>query len=101
MKVRFTSRAADDLESALTHYGQVGHDVDTRFRLDFDSALERMVMFPNGAPPVEGFPGLRRARMRRFPYGIFYRPTVDTLVVIRVLHSKMERTRALPGSEAE
>lgn len=87
MKIRFVSRAVNDLEATLRHYGELGTDLRPRFRVDFDAALERLVMFPNGAPPVEGFPGLRRARMRRFPYGIFYRPDAEELLILRVLHA--------------
>lgn len=95
MEIRFTTRAVGDLEAILGRLGEFGTDVPARFRSDFDAALERMAMFPLGAPPVDGFPGLRRARVRRFPYGIFYRPGEDDLVVLRVLHGKQDRAAAL------
>lgn len=95
MRVGFTSRAVGDLEAVLSHYGDLHDELPTTFLVDFDSALERLMMFPNGAPPVEGFPGMRRARMRRFPYGIFYRPGDAATVVIRVLRTKQDRATGL------
>jgi toxin ParE1/3/4 len=93
--VRFTSRAVGDLEAALSHYGDIGSGLRMGFGADYESAIERLIMFPNGAPPVEGFPGVRRARMRRFPCGIFYRAGTDESVVMRVLHAKQDRAVAL------
>ncbi|MHA7127619.1 hypothetical protein ACRTEC_14710 [Janibacter indicus] len=42
-------------------------------------------------------PGLRRARMRQFPYGVFYRPGTDDLVTVRVLHTRQDQGPTLPG----
>jgi len=95
VKVRLTSRAVADLEDAVQVYGEIGPELSLGFRDDLDSAIERIEMFPRGAPPVDGFPGVRRARMRRFPYGIFYRPDVEASLVIRVLHTKREHAAAL------
>jgi toxin ParE1/3/4 len=93
--VRFTSRAVGDLDAVLNHYDDIGPDLRMGFGADFESAIERLIMFPNGAPPVEGLPGVRRARMRRFPYGIFYRPGTEESVVLRVVPAKQHRATAL------
>ena len=42
-------------------------------------------------------PGLRRARMRQFPYGVFYRPGTDDLVIVRVLHTRQDQGPTLPN----
>jgi plasmid stabilization system protein ParE len=34
--------------------------------------------------------------MRRFPYGVFYRDTDETLIVVRVLHNARDTVRHLP-----
>lgn len=84
-----------DLEAAGDYYADIDPRLSTRFVDDVDAAIERIVMFPLGAPPVDGFDELRRARMQRFPYGIFYQPThAGDLIVVRVLHSR----RLLPNS---
>lgn len=94
--MRFTALAVVDLEAAVLYYSEISPELGLQFRAELDSAIERIRMFPRGAPTVDGFPGLRRARMRRFPYGMFYRPGVEESVVIRVLHSKREQDTELP-----
>lgn len=92
MKVRLAARAVSDLEQAADHYdGQVA-GLGAEFLRAFDTALERLQLFPEGAPPVDGFPGVRRARVRRFPYGVFYRPEAEELIVLRVHHARRDRT---------
>lgn len=72
MKVRTTRDAASDLVSARRYDAATDPVLRERFLDDFDVMIERIVVFPDSAPPVEGFSALRRTRMRRFPYGVFY-----------------------------
>ncbi|GAB3199640.1 hypothetical protein GCM10027062_16860 [Nocardioides hungaricus] len=91
MTVRLGRLAIRDLERAREYYG---HDdgLSAGLLADLDRVIERMQAFPNGAPPVEGFPGVRRARMRRFPYGVFYRVLgPDSIEVLRIVHAARER----------
>lgn len=97
MTIRLTRLAAEDLETAHAHYDSVDPDLGRRFVADLDLVMERLQTFPHGAAPVEGFPGLRRARMRQFPYGVFYRPGTDDLVIVRVLHTRQDQGPTLPG----
>lgn len=85
--VVLSGHAVDDLTEARDHYASIGPELGDDFMAAIDAVMERISVFPNGAPSVSGFPGLRRARVRRFPYGVFYRPGVNgPSVVIRVLH---------------
>lgn len=43
--------------------------------------------FPRGAAPVDGFPDVRRARMRPLPYGMFYGLDAGDILILRVLHT--------------
>lgn len=91
MKVRLSRHAVSDLQDACDHYAEADPALRDRFLADLDLVVDRMETFPNGAPPVEGFPGLRRARMRQFPFGVFYRVEGSgDLVIIRVLHTKQD-----------
>ncbi len=98
MRIVLTPHAVGDVEEACDHYAGIDPKLSPRFADDVDAAIERIVMFPRGAPAVDGFDKLRRARMRRFPYGIFYQqtPTGD-LLVVRVLHSRRHYPDALEG----
>ncbi|MEE6282481.1 type II toxin-antitoxin system RelE/ParE family toxin [Georgenia sunbinii] len=102
MRIRFTAHAVVDLERAHDYYAQIDPELGERFLADVDAAVERLEMFPAGAPPVEGFDEMRRARMRHLPYGVFYRcsDTETELLVIRVLHSRRHHPDILehPGS---
>ena len=96
MRVVLTQHAAKDAENAYDYYAAFDPELSARLAEDVDAAVERMVMFPRGAPVVEGFDGIRRARVRRFPYGIFYQQTpAGDLLVVRVLHSRRHAPRAL------
>ncbi len=87
VRVVLGEHAVDDLRRARDHYAAIDLALSDDFALAFDAVLERIRIFPHGAPPVDGFPGLRRARMRRFPYGVFYRDADETMTVVRVLHN--------------
>lgn len=83
MRIVLTRHAGGDVEKACDYYAGIDPELSARFADDVDTAIERIVMFPRGAPAVEGFDEARRARMRRFPYGIFYQqdPAGDLLIV--------------------
>jgi len=97
MRVRFTDRAVSDLAEVLEHYDAIDSGLGTRFTTEVDAAVDRVRMFPMGAAPVAGAAGVRRARLRRFPYGVVYRaPDSDEEVwVLRVLHMKRDLLPAL------
>lgn len=98
VKIVLGEHAQDDLREARDYYAAIDAALSTGFAEAFDSVLERIAMFPHGAPPVDGFRGLRRARMKRFPHGVFYRDTSnvgDPLVVVRVLHSARDAAQHL------
>lgn len=82
----------------MDYYVRLDPEIGTPFLRDLDAVIDRIAMFPQGAPPVDGFEHLRRARMRRFPYGIFYQlPTNGSLLVVRVLHTRRDTPGALEG----
>ena len=95
LKVLLGEHAVDDLRRARDHCSAIDPALGDDFADAFDAVVERMRIFPHGAPPVDGFAGLRRARMRRFPYGVFYRDSGEPLVVVRVLHHARDTARHL------
>lgn len=95
LRILLSAHAVDDLSRARDYYAAIEPSLGEAFAEAFDAAVKRIRAFPHGASPVDGFPGLRRARMRRFPYGVFYRDTGDPLVVVRVLHNARDTERHL------
>lgn len=95
-RLRLTQHAVRDLKEISEHYSGIAAALGARFTADLDVAIERMTLFPHGAPPVEGFKGLRRTRMRHSPYGIFYQQAeTGELLIVRVLHSRRHHPGAL------
>ncbi len=97
MRIRLTARAVVDLENARDYYSAINPELGLRFLSDVDAAMDRLATFPAGAPPVEGFDDLRRARLRHFPYGVFYQHSHagNDLLVVRVLHTRRDHPPAL------
>ena len=98
MTVVLGEHAIDDLRRARDRYAQVDPALSERFADAVDAVIARIMAFPHGAPPVDGFPGLRRARVRRFPYGVFYRDSPDgdpVILVVRVLHGSRDTSAHL------
>ena len=96
VRVVLGEHAVDHLRRARDRYAAIDPALSGDFALGFDAVVERIRIFPHGAPPVDGLPGLRRARMRRFPYGVFYRDTDETMIVVRVLHNARDTVQHLP-----
>lgn len=96
VRIVLGEHAVDDLRRACDHYAAIDPALSDDFALAFDAVVERIRIFPHGASPVDGLPGLRRARMRRFPYGVFYRDTDETMIVVRVLHNARSPVQHLP-----
>lgn len=98
MRVVLGGHAVDDLRRVRDYYARIDPCLSEDFAAAFDTALERIQAFPHGAPPVEGFPDLRRARMRRFPYGVFYQDIggEPVILVVRVLPGSRNAGRHLP-----
>lgn len=89
MRIILTPQAVSDIEGAVDYYAGLDGELGARFVDDLDATIARIAMFPRGSSPVDGFDELRRARMRRFPYGLFYEPTqAGDLLVVRILHSR-------------
>lgn len=97
MRVRLTPRAVADVDDAVRHYDGVAVGLGHDFIQQLDAVVERLQVFPQGAPPVEGVPGVRRARLRRFPYGLFYVVEDDELIMLRVLHARTDASGELDG----
>ena len=83
--------AAEDLREAREHYLGIDPALARGLGEEFSLVVERLEMFPSSGRPVEGVDGVRRARMRRYPYGVFYRlADPDEVRILRVLHTRRD-----------
>lgn len=98
--VVLTLSAVADLRDARAGYGRIEASLADAFALAMEQVIERLELFPRSGTPVEGFDDLRRFRVRRFPYGVFYRfSDPDEVRVLRVLHDRRDRSAELSPTE--
>ncbi len=82
--VIITPAAEADIAEARDWYNSVSPELAPDFRSALDDALGRIADRPNAYALVAH--GLRRAFLRRFPHGVFYRSQVEAIQVVAVLH---------------
>jgi len=80
--------AEADLKEAYCWYERQRDGLGADFLLCFEDALERVRRSPVLYPLVHKT--VRRAWMRRFPYGLFYVVEEQMVVVIGVFHARRE-----------
>jgi len=59
-----------------------------RFTAEIETVVERIAAAPQQFPVV--FRDVRRARCRRFPYGLFFRVVNGTAYVVACFHSSRD-----------
>ncbi len=88
LPVIVTPEAENDLVESKRWYDRQRPGLGQEFVLCVEEALERIRRIPQGASEVH--PGIRRAVVRRFPYGVFYRVDVDQIAVIAIYDCRRE-----------
>jgi plasmid stabilization system protein ParE len=88
LPVFLTAEAEADLdEAALWYEGRsagLGSDLVARVRATLDKISDTPALYP------ELHAGLRRAAVKRFPYGVFYRVRADRVEVVGVFHDRRD-----------
>jgi plasmid stabilization system protein ParE len=77
--------AEADLNDAVAWYQLVGEGVEHEFIRAFDARLAAICRNPAQYPLIHQ--NVRRALLRKFPYGVFYFVYDDTVVVIACFHT--------------
>ena len=87
--------AAAEIQEAFDWYEAQSKGLGTAFRDSLDAAFDRILDNPNQYATVHRT--IRRALVRRFPYGVFYLVEAKRIVVLAVFHGgrdpKQWRTR--------
>jgi plasmid stabilization system protein ParE len=78
--------AEADLDDAAAWHERRSNGLGAQLVSEVRSALERVVDQPLGYPELR--PGVRRAQVRRFSYGIFYRVRAGRVEVIGIFHDR-------------
>ena len=82
--VTFRPQARDDIDSALSWYGDERPALALAFAESLDAVIERISETPLQFPAVHG--EVRRALLGRFPYAVFFVMVPDQIHVLGVLH---------------
>lgn len=88
MSYSFHPHAEKELEDVENYYDGISEDLGDRFRAQIESALSRIIQFPNAWQPLTKT--VRRRRLIDFPYGIVYRVKTDEIRILAVMHLHRE-----------
>ena len=78
--------ASDDIGSALWWYERIDPSLAFRFISEGNTTIDRIAQFPFRFPVYNG--AVRRARLKRFPYAIYYSVDHEEVLVKAILHQR-------------
>jgi plasmid stabilization system protein ParE len=84
MRLVVRPAAANDLRSAYRWYEEQQPGLGEDLLEEVQTVIERMLLLPRAYPIVHR--ETRRALVRRFPYGVFFRTNEDAVIVVAVYH---------------
>jgi plasmid stabilization system protein ParE len=79
VKIRFLSRASDELAEAVHYYNEQRPGLGNELLSELDSTLATMEAFPSAWPVIRN--DVRRALLARFPYAVLYRANESEITV--------------------
>ena len=82
--VRFRPQASEDVDSAISWYGDERPALAFAFAESLDTVVARISETPFQFPVVHG--ETRRALLGRFPYAVFFIVDADVVHVLAVVH---------------
>lgn len=85
------ARARGEIADAHAWYEAQARGLGAEYLRALDAVLQRVAREPALYAPVHGT--VRRAMLRRFPYGVFYTESADRLVVLAVIHARQDPQR--------
>jgi plasmid stabilization system protein ParE len=88
MKAILAEAARQELADTVAYYDVQGHGLGDSFLDEFQAAVSRVEELPEAWQPLSR--NTRRCRLRRFPYGLIYRVTGETVLIIAVAHLHRE-----------
>ena len=90
-RVIFRREAHADALEAYRWYETQDAGLGTEFRSELSAAIQRIRENPMAYRMLHR--DTRRTRLRRFPYGVFYRNYTEAIVVVAVLHTRRHPNR--------
>lgn len=87
-EILISSDAEDDIRAAVEWYQSLDAGLETEFLRALDACLSSIQRNPEQYPLV--YKNVRRALLRKFPYGIFYFVFTDTIAVLACFHTSRD-----------
>ena len=87
-EVIFLPAARVELISAQDWYERAAPGLGVRFRAEVDAQVERIAA--NALRFPIQYRDVRRSRLRRFPYGLFFRVLPDAVYVLACFHASRD-----------
>jgi len=84
MNVVFHPDAELEFKAAIDYYEAIENGLGYDFSIEIANAIARIVAFPKAWPIIED--DIRRALVRRFPYGVLYSEDQSNVYIIAVMH---------------
>jgi len=81
-------RAREEIAEAHRWYETQRPGLGAEFMSALDAILKRVHREPALHPQVHGH--IRRALLRRFPYGVFYAESDDAVLIVAVVHVRQD-----------
>jgi plasmid stabilization system protein ParE len=90
-QVIFRREARADALDAYRWYEKQASGLGAEFREELRATVERITERPLAFRVLHR--DTRRARLRRFPFGVFYRDYAEAIVIVAVMHSSRHPKR--------
>lgn len=88
MSFRLHPEAERELHETVEYYEDIESGLGYDLSVEIYSAIQRAVAYPRAWPVLDG--EIRRALVRRFPYGVLYSEDKGTLLIVAVMNLHRE-----------
>lgn len=88
MSFRLHPEAERELREAIGYYEGIEPGLGYDLSIEIYSAIQRAVVYPRVWPVLDG--EVRRALVRRFPYGVLYSEEEGMLLIVAVMNLHRE-----------
>ena len=89
-RIVFRRIAKREMDESIAWYENQRAHLGLEFAIEVDKTLEHVALNPNQFPLIRG--EIRRALLRRFPYGLYYLIEENRVVIVAVFHFKRDPT---------
>jgi plasmid stabilization system protein ParE len=88
MTYSFHPLASKELDEAVAHYLAVDTELANRFLDEVDSAIGRILEYPNAWQKLRE--NVRRCRLKHFEYGLVYKVLDSEAMILAVMHLRRD-----------